>query len=300
MSRIVDYSDCYFSIKKTQASTGPQPVHTMRVKKDVTNADTFVSIGTCNPSRSASRIFTNTMLYYDFSSAAMTAAKCHHPLLGTWGMHQLLFISRYDAEDLRVYNTPADRSIVPLATANGLGEAVGKEWSNPEWSNHPYYAVSSLLVDRLWNVSGTWDHTYNSESIYLVNLKDSLYVKLVESTDTSYTSAVSFANPFVWVEVPAGFQEDTAWLKYTIWERVLGVINPFKPALHGTPGSMVSSHGEITIYSPAGKKLAFISSSQNSQAFIREKLHALKSGIYFVVSKGEAGQRHVYRWVNVR
>jgi hypothetical protein len=33
---------------------------------------------------------------------------------------------------------------------------------------------------------------------------------------------------------------------------------------------------------------------------MREKLHALKSGTYLVVSNGEGGQRHIYRWVNVR
>jgi hypothetical protein len=285
-----------------QASTGlPQPVHTMRVKKKGTNIDTFVTIQTCNPSRSASRIFTNTMLYYDFSSAPITSAKCFHPLLGTWGVHQLLFISRYDAEDLRVYTMPADRPIVPVSSAKGLGEAVAKEWNNPEWSNHPYYAVASLLVDRIWSVAGGWDYTYNSESIYLVNLKDSLYVKLIESTDTSYTSAISFANPFLWVEVPAGFQEDTTWLAKTIWERAgQGVINPYKPALYPMPRSMVSSHAEIAIYSLSGKKLAWISSAQNSPVFIREKLYTLKSGTYLVVSNGEGGQRHMYRWVNVR
>jgi hypothetical protein len=286
-----------------QAGTGlPLPVHTMRVKKNGTTIDTFVAVGVCNPSRSASRIFTNTMLYYDFSSGVITSAKCFHPLLGTWGMHQLLFISRSDAEDLRVYTMPADRPIVPVSSAKGLGEAVAKEWSNPEWSNHPYYAVASLLVDRVYAVAGGgWDYTYNSESIYLVNLKDSLYVKLIESTDTSYTSAISFSNPFLWVDVPAGFQEDSTWLAKTIWERAgQGVINPYKPALHSLPRSIISSHAEIAIYSLSGKKCACISSGQNFPVSMREKLHALKSGTYLVVSNGEGGQRHIYRWVNVR
>ena len=285
-----------------QAGAGlPQPVHTMRVKKNGTTVDTFVAVGACNPSRSASRVFTNTMLYYDFSSAVITAAKCFHPLLGTWGMHQLLFISRFDAEDLKVYTMPADRPIVPVASAKGLGEAVAKEWNNPEWSNHPYYAVASLLVGRLWSVAGGWDQTYNSESIYLVNLKDSLYVKLVESTDTSYTSAITFANPFLWVEVPAGFQEDSTWLTKTIWERaVQRAINPYKPALRSMQRSMISSHAEIAIYSLSGQKLACISGAQNSPIFIREKLHALKSGTYLVVCNGERGRRQLYRWVNVR
>ncbi|HMD69213.1 MAG TPA: T9SS type A sorting domain-containing protein [Chitinivibrionales bacterium] len=285
-----------------QGGTGlPQPIHTMRVKKNGTNIDTFVTVGACNPSRSASRIFTNTMMYYDFSSLAITAAKCFHPLLGTWGEHQLLFISRYDAEDLRVYNTPAERTIIPVDSTKGIGEAFGKEWHNPEWSNHPYYAVSGLSVDREWLVGGTWYQPDKSESIYLIDLKDSLCLKLIESTDTSFTSVVDFQNPFLWVEVPAGFQEDTTWLAKTIWERAgQGVINPYKPALYPMPGSTGSLHTEIAIYSLAGKKLASVSSAQDVSVFIREKLHALKSGTYLVVSTGDAGQRQIYRWVNVR
>jgi hypothetical protein len=241
------------------------------------------------------------MLFFDFSSSAITGAKCYHPLLGTWGEHQLLFLSRYDAEDLRVYNMPADRLIVPLASAQGLGEAVGKQWNNPEWSNHPYYAVASLLVDRLFAVSGGWNHTKNTESIYLVNLKDSVYIKLVESTDTSSTSTITFANPFVWVQVPDGFQEDTTWLKETIWERAgIGVINPYKPASYSMPSSLGALHGEIAIYSLTGRKLACISSAQNSPVLIWEKLHALKSGTYLVAGNGEGGRRYLYRWVNVR
>jgi hypothetical protein len=285
-----------------QGNTGmPQSIHTMRVKKNVTNVDTFVTVGSCNPSRSASRLFDNTMLYFDFSSAAITAAKCNHPLLGTWGMHQLLFLSRYDAEDLRVYAMPADRPIIPVASATGVGEAVGKQWNNPEWSNHPYYAVASLLVDRLWSVSGSWNHTTNTESIYLVNLKDSVYLKLVESTDTSYTSTTTFENPFIWVQVPVGFAEDTGWLKQTIWERAgMGVVNPFSPSLRSMQNSLQGSHAEVAIYSLTGQKLAVYRGAQNSAVTIQEKLQAMKSGTYLVVGHGEGGRLQAYRWVNIR
>jgi len=279
----------------------PRPIHTMRVKKNGTNIDTFVTIGSSNPSRSASRIFTNTMMYYDFSSSAIAAAKCFHPLLGTWKVRQLLFISRYGAEDLRVYDTPADRPIMSPYTAQGLGEAVGKEWNHPEWSNHPYFAVACLFVDRLWTVAGGWDHTINSESIYLINLKDSLYVKLIESADTSYASAITFDSPFLWVEIPAGFQEDTAWLAKTIWQRAgQAVINPYKPSSYPMPRSAISSKGEIAVYSLSGQKLACIPSARNSPFFIREKLHALNSGAYLVVGHSEGGLRCMYRRVNVR
>jgi hypothetical protein len=276
----------------------PKAVHTMRVKKNVTNIDTFVAVGTCNPSRSASSIFTNTMLFYDFSSAAISLAKCNHPILKTWGLHQLLFISRYDAEDLRVYKTPY-LPLVPIANAQGTGEPLAKEWNCPEWSNHPYFAAAGMIVDRIYYAGGNWDHTLNSEAVYLVNLKDSVYLRLVETADTSAASTVTFDNPFVWVEVAAGFQEDSTWLKQTIWERAAGVINPFGPS----PDFMrrfMGSPAEIVIYSAAGKKLASISNTQNSAVVIREKMRALKTGTYLVVSKYAQGLRHTSRWVNVR
>ncbi|HUI91762.1 MAG TPA: T9SS type A sorting domain-containing protein [Chitinivibrionales bacterium] len=277
----------------------PAALHTMRVKKNVTNADTFVTVKTCNPSRSASRIFTNTMMFYDFSSAAITLAKCYHPILKTWGTHQLLFISRSDSEDLRVYDTPY-MSLVPLSIAQGNGEPVAKEWNTPEWSNHPYFAVSGMVVDRLFSAgAGSYDHTLNSEAVYLVNLKDSLYVRLVETTDTSHASMVSLENPFVWVQVPAGFQEDSTWLKQTIWERAAGVINPYNPSadyLRRSAGSPV----EIVIYSVSGRKIASISGVQNASVVIREKLRALNPGTYLVASRDGEGLLHTSRWVNVR
>ena len=244
-----------FMLDLQNINEGPHGVHTMRVKKNVTNIDTFVTIGACNMSRSASRVFTNTMLYYDFSSAAITAAGCYHPILGTWAEHALLFISRYDAEDLQVFGMPSDRPLVSIAQANGLGEAVGKEWNNPEWSNHPYFAAASLMIDRLWLKNGSYDHTYNSELLYLVDLKDSVFVRLVESIDTSNTSTVDFGNPFIWVEVPVGFQEDSTWLKKTIWEKAaMGIANP--KIGRNLSFDKIGDCATITLYSLSGRKIA--------------------------------------------
>ena len=51
----------------------------------------------------------------------------------------------------------AARKLVPTADAQGLGEAVGKEWYYPEWSNHPYYAAASLnLGDKSVALRDLW------------------------------------------------------------------------------------------------------------------------------------------------
>lgn len=275
-----------FMLDLQNIQAGPHGVHSMRVKKNVTNVDTFVTIGACNISRSASRIFTNTMLYYDFSSAAITAAGCYHPLLGTWGEHERLFLSRYDSEDLQVFGMPSDRPLVSIAQANGLGEAVGKEWNNPEWSNHPYFATASLMIDRLWLKNGSYDHTYNSELLYLVDLKDSVFVRLIESTDTSSASTVDFGNPFIWVEVPAGFQEDSTWLNKTIWEKAgLGITNyniGRNLSSNKIGNYFKENYVTITLYSLVGRKIATM--RQNGPFdFAQEKLFGkLHSGVYAI------------------
>jgi hypothetical protein len=287
-----------FMLDLQNSTAGPHAVHTMRVRKTGTDIDTFVSIGTCNISRSASRIFTNTMLYYDFGSKALTTAKCIHPLLGTWKEHALLFISRYDAEDLKVFAMPAERTLVSTADAQGLGEAVGKEWYFPEWSNHPYYGVASLNIDRLWLRSGSWEHTYNTESVYLIGLKDSQYVKIIESSDTSYASTTSFKYPHTWVEIPAGFQEDSTWLAKTIWDRN-AVRNPFR-----NPKRLISAIAllsdpqvtEISLFSLSGRKIAVL--RPDASITMKKVRNRAGPGTYFIKIDSKGGASEIVRITN--
>jgi hypothetical protein len=295
----------------------PRPVHTMRtmkVKKDSTALDTFnmIPIGTCNISRSASRIFTNTLLYFDFSSALIRNAGYFHPLLGNWKMHEKLFISRYDGEDLQVYDMPIDRPVISIASAQGTGEAVGKMWDNPEWSNHPYFAVASLSIDRLFKVSAGWQHNNNHESIYLLNLKDSTYVKLIEATDTAITTQTNFVYPFVWVEVPAAFKEDSTWLAKTIWEKAgisvagkytIGVKrNPIAPGnVHAAPTLWSNAKAtRIVVYSVLGQEITALEKTGNKEIDPAKFLHRLHSGIYFIGIESPGQKRQVVRWVNTR
>jgi hypothetical protein len=289
-----------FMLDLQNSSAGPHAVHTMRVKKTGTDIDTFVSIGTCNISRSASRVFTNTMLYYDFGSKELTTAKCIHPLLGTWKEHALLFISRYDAEDVKVFAMPAERTLVSTVDAQGLGEVVGKEWYFPEWSNHPYYGVASLNIDRLWLRSGSWEHTYNTESIYLIGLKDSQYVKIIESSDTLYASTTSFKYPHTWVEIPDGFQEDSTWLAKTIWDRN-AVRNPFRNPKRLTSATALLSDQQVTeisLFSISGRRIATI---RPGASITLEKVRKLVGpGNYFIGIRLKGKQPEYIRIVNIQ
>lgn len=280
-----------FMLDIRNSGEGPKKVHSMRVKKNGTDIDTFVSIGTCNISRSASRIFTNTMLYYDFGSGALNSANCYHPLLGSWKEHALLFISRYDGEDLKVFTLPAEPKPVPAADAPGLGEMVGKEWYYPEWSNHPYYGIASLNIDRLWLWNDNWEHTYNNELIYMLDLKDSQYVKIIESTDTSFTSTTGFKYPYLWVKVPDVFREDSTWLATTIRERS-DVLHPFR----SRKGNILTegiSDTKITLFSLSGRKIATF----RSDATLKNIRNTAGSGI-FIINNGTPN--NYVRFFNVR
>jgi hypothetical protein len=303
-----------FMLDMQDASGIPHPTHTMRtlkVKTDSLAPDTFnmIPVGTCNTSRSASHIFTNTMLYFDFGSAVIRAANCYHPLLGTWKMHEKLFISRYDMEDVAVYDMPVDRSVMPIAQATGIGEVVGKQWDNPEWSNHPYFAAANLIVDRIFHPASGWQHTTKHESVYLLHLKDSAFVKLIQSTDTAITSTTEFLYPFVWVDT-AGLTEDAAWLSRTIWEKagittvgvpVVGVKRfPVAPRSAHTAMTLWSNTKatRIVVYSALGQQIAVLTKTGNREINPANFLNKLHNGIYFIGIESQGQKRQIVRWVN--
>jgi hypothetical protein len=286
------------------SSVGPCPVHTMRVKKNVTNIDTFVRVGTCNISRSASRIFTNTMLFYDFGSGNITASGCYHPLLGTWAQHAKLFISRYDAADLHVFDMPADRPVVVPPAPVRSGDAVAKEWFHPEWSNHPYYAAAALHIFRAFDISGSWEQRENSESVYLLNLKDSVYVKLLESSDTAITSTMSFNYPWVWVDTGTGFSEDTTWLSQTIWERhSQGVIYNYKGRRAIDLRTILSNGANlkgVTVYTLSGKRVGSLQPVPVGVVKLERIFNTFSDGIYLLSIDTRSNGKVLMHWAKTK
>jgi len=200
-----------FVLDLDNSSGHPDTLHKFLVKNHVSGNDTAITVQVCNLSSTSSKLCPRAVMYLDFSSSAFTYANCATPAgLGSWGLHERIFISAVSGSILRYYDVPQD--VVPITEAKGIGEAVEKEWDFPEWSNHPYFAAASVLVNRLW-LSTTWDNTYAHEQIYCINLKDSTYHKIIETTDSSKTSATDMEWPWLWTDVPADFQEDSTWLK---------------------------------------------------------------------------------------
>jgi hypothetical protein len=199
---------------------------------------------------------------------------------------------------------PADRPVVPPSQAV-TGDALGKEWYHPEWSNHPYYAVAALHIDRVFDSSGNWVHRYNSESVYLIDLKDSLYVKLIESTDTLITSVTGFNYPWVWVEVPAGFSEDAAWLSKTIWERagLPGVIH-FYNGKRSLDFRKILSNGanlkRIAAYTLSGKKAGSLQPVPSGSVRLERVFNTFSKGTYLLVIETLTNEKLMMRWVQTK
>jgi hypothetical protein len=272
-----------FILDRQSPSGKPDTLHKFTVKKLSSGADTTVLIQVCNLSGSQSSVFPNAALYIDFSSNAFTLTGCALPPgLGEWGFHARLFVTRNDGKILRFFDVPQLGNPESMV---GAGEIVGSEWNFPEWSNHPYFAVASIQVDRLW-YSTSWDHTYQNAFLYMINLKDSSYHKLVETTDSSKASTLDMRWPFLWIETSASFTEDSSWfnrnapirfnrLQHDVRNRVV---------LKGKTVYCTGAIEALNVYSPNGKKMILPSiKNAASQAFSIDLNNLpLHSGCYFL------------------
>jgi hypothetical protein len=114
---------------------------------------------------------------------------------------------------MKIYDVPPEKSRTDLGDVEGIGEAVDERWNYPEWSNHPYFSAAAIEVRRLWKADGGgFDETWKGEAVYAINLKDSTYIKLIESSDTSQTTETHMRWPWLWVDTE-GLQEDAQWLQ---------------------------------------------------------------------------------------
>jgi hypothetical protein len=235
-------------------SVGPDTLHKFLVKNNLTGKDTLITVQVCNLSSSPSRFFTRAVMYLDFSSSAFTYANCASPPgLGTWGLHARIFIASAPNAILRYYDVPA--SGIPLSDSKGIGEADEKEWDYPEWSNHPYFAVSAVQVYRSW-WNSTGEETYNNEQIYCINLKDSTNHKIIETLDTSKTSTINMQWPWLWIQMPQDFKEDSTWLSSKTAVRSSFLIQNSKSGPVRFDGSVITSEkaiNEVSVFSLRGE-----------------------------------------------
>lgn len=162
----------------------------------------------CNASASSSRIFTNTLMYLntDGIDPKINGGK-------EWGEWQAILIGDSSKSLLKGYTCPATFAN-PIETEPKSFTTM--RWHHPEWSNHPYFAAATLNVDRFFKSGSGYANTGYQERIYLLNLKDSTYLEVVRPDAVRFTGksfdASGFYWPWLWVEVPEGFQEAADWL----------------------------------------------------------------------------------------
>jgi hypothetical protein len=153
----------------------------------------------CNSCISSSRIYTDVLLCLTVGGS--------HPALGSWKFHERLFLVDKDARVRRFFDRPAGLIEAASATAADSGKVYVCEWSGSEWSNHPYFAVAATKFRR---VKGT----IRDERAYAINLKDSTYLCLAQTTDTT-----ALEMPGLWVDA-SGLTEAAGWLDNPIYTPV--------------------------------------------------------------------------------
>jgi hypothetical protein len=168
----------------------------------------YEMIQSCNASITSSRVRTNTMMYLNTEGSAA-------PINGgkKWGEWQTILISDNAKKLVKGYTYPATFEH-PVETATPSVSVI--KWHHCEWSNHPHFATATLNVERYFKSASGYDNTAMQERIYLINLKDSTYLEVlrpdaVKSAGSAYDVS-GFYWPWLWVEVPAGFEENKNWL----------------------------------------------------------------------------------------
>lgn len=161
----------------------------------------------CNVSISASRIFTNTVMY-------LTAAGSHPEINGgrQWETWQVILVGNTDRDVVKGFFYP-DSASLKFPVETDPPSFTNARWHHCEWSNHPYFAAATLNINRYFTGHNTTEY---QERIYCINLKDSTYLEIVRP-DTITNSGIEgdysgFHWPWLWVETDSGFVEDAAWL----------------------------------------------------------------------------------------
>ncbi|MBD3320975.1 MAG: hypothetical protein GF350_07785 [Chitinivibrionales bacterium] len=208
--------------------TTPAVIHALPVTNSRTHADSVINLQACNPSVSASRKFTDAIMYLDMGAPATLGGEYVAGALGSgWGFHTRLFIARYDGCIYRYFDCPSGPA-VPATTIrdsahkyNGWPAFAGSftpyEWRHPEWTNHPYYAAVIVTKNRKWYDTTLqplpWANVSRGEELQLLNVKDGGVLTVLEIADTARGNACSMKFVSAWIKVDGSFVEDQAWLE---------------------------------------------------------------------------------------
>ena len=224
--------------------------------------DTVTALGqACNVSVTSSRTNTDRIMYLTAG-----AKKDSFPEIKNgeaWKQWQLIFIGNYDKKILRYYQFPEELENV---TDPGSFKSPAQSycWHHPEWSNHPHYAVATLNIARFFNI-GTednpeYENTTYQERIFIINLVDSAYIEVLRAAPEvivydpdNYNSGAGFYWPWLWVEVPDDFNEESI-VEVRIPGREIRPV-PSRCTLRGTSLTAAKPIVEIAVFDLSGRRL---------------------------------------------
>jgi hypothetical protein len=258
--------------------------------------DTIISPQICNTSVSQSRRYTDAMLYRDAGNTSVTVPGFD----GFWGADKCIFLSRADGRVHKIYRIPYRNTI------GDTGSVSAYYWNGMEWSTHPYFAVTGYEVTRRWkDAGGNW---YNPpvkwERITAINLKDSLYLSLVQTQDTSRASTVDMQWPHLWVNIQDNFSEDADWLNNAIAVE--------KRTFRTSPSCWMVSIRENTLMSDRAIRRVVIDNTlgqtvttipgclrQTINLAVDGQMSVRAAGRYMVTVESIDGMKQILKWTRV-
>ncbi|MBD3343548.1 MAG: hypothetical protein GF401_00625 [Chitinivibrionales bacterium] len=172
-------------IKDVSTSLDDPPVAIHNVTCTVDGRrDTTFTLQVCNPSASQSRHYQNVTMFLDFGffPEGNGLSACN-PDLGAWAFYEMMFIATDEETILKKYSTPS------VTATTDTGVPISYEWANSEWSTHPYFGIASEFVTRRWPHPSIpiMESSKKIEHITAIDLKDSSFLRLVSTTDTTKT-----------------------------------------------------------------------------------------------------------------
>ncbi|MBD3420075.1 MAG: hypothetical protein GF398_08170 [Chitinivibrionales bacterium] len=283
------YSSAHIKDIAIPADEPPVALHNVTCQAP-SGSDTTIPLQVCNPSMSQSRVHQNVLMLLDFGYSPSNyvdngLTNCT-PDEG-WDFHEYIILLNDENRIVKRYRIPLPN----LAADTGLPS--GSEWTHCEWSTHPYYGVGCRRIVRKFPHSSIpiLMPSNKIEQILGINLKDSAYIPLVSTLDTTQNNhqGVFFAALHVGTET--NFQEE-CWLGDSCSPAPAHAPINLRTADHriclaGTHLSSSTPMREISVYRADG---ALISSMKNVNAVAAKVLRLQRiAGVVFVKVKFAEG-----------
>ncbi len=265
-----------------------------------TKPDTVSSFAqSCNASISSSAHFTNTMMHLTMTGS--------HPIINggkSWSSWQTVLINNNQGDILQGYWYPTEYKYTLQTDPESFTEGYAR-WHHCEWSNHPYFAVAALNADRYYPDGSDWVNTYYQERLYLINLKDSLYLEILRPDTIQYSGIPGdnsgFHWPGLWIKIPDGFTEDTTWLVPSTGISVNQQMHNDRQIFSLKNNRIYSETGitSIALYQTNGKCLYSSSLPPKTKSIHLSQLNRVGKGVYLIQVKGKSDVVSTFRFIKM-